>query len=111
MFQADRLAGSGALGRFTARFRDDAGFHTLVRTNTREALAAAGIRVPNGVQVSFAPDVSTALNMALDGPPQPALDNPELDDSALEVVVGGTGAAGRDDEIRQFLELFRLKRA
>lgn len=111
MFQADRLAGSGALGQFTARFHQDAGFHTLVRTNTREALAAAGIRVPNGVEVSFAPDVSSALSMALDGAPRPGADNAELDDGALQAVVGGTGASGRDDEIRQFLEFFKLKRA
>lgn len=107
MRQNNVSAEYGALRQFAERFRDDTAFHELVRNNTSAALAAVGIRVPTGVQVSFAPDAASAINMALDRPGANADLGGVLDDSQLLAVVGGTDARASPEEIKQFVNLLK----
>lgn len=107
MRQNNVPADHGALRQFAERFRDDTAFHELVRNNTSAALAAVGIRVPSGVQVSYAPDAASAISMALDRAAPHAAPGGILDDSLLLEVVGGTGQRASPEEIRQFVDLLK----
>lgn len=100
-----------AIHRFVDRYRDDHGFHDLAHRDARAALAAVGIRVPGGVRVSLASDAASALDMMLDQGAVGGASSTELDDSQLLDVVGGVKFNGYSEEIRGFLDLFKLNRA
>lgn len=99
----------GVFSRFIERFRHDAAFHDLVRENTGAALAQAGIPVPQGVRVGFAPTVTQALSMTLDKSAAASAAANELEDEELLDVVGGVRAGPED--IRNFLGIFDIGRA
>jgi len=107
----DRQSAPNALNRFTSRYRDDAGFQDLVRNDIRAALAQAGISVPHGVNVGFAPSAAHALSMTLDNHPAVQESGNVLDDAELLEVVGGGGAHTDIQEVRNFLSLFNLRKA
>jgi hypothetical protein len=100
-------ANSGALSQFAERFQDDDAFYELVLNDTCAALAAVGIRVPTGVQVCFAPDTTSALDMTLGRKLTSMPLDDILDDSQLQHVVGGASQQASPEEIKQFLNLLK----
>lgn len=110
MLQQNTSDNTDAMDQFTTRFRNDVEFHTLVRQDTHAALAAVGIRVPSGVQVSFASDAASALNLALDQAHPTIPEGSVLDDSQLQAVAGGAGALADTYTMNEFFKLFRLDR-
>lgn len=109
MAREGRLTDSRDLGESAECMRDDADFRVLVRTNTHAALAMVGIRVPGGVRVTYAPDISCALSIAIDQAPQTEVGGATLDECTLHHVVGGIARVGCAGEIKRFLETLQSK--
>lgn len=99
--------GAGELRRFVERFREDADFHDLVRSDIHAALAQAGISVPRGIKVGFASNAATALSMTLDHCADSRDEAYMLDDSELEAVAGGTNGYASFEEIADFLRVLK----
>lgn len=107
MLRDSRDIETSAMRLFIERFREDAGFHDLVRNDIHAALAQVGISVPRGVKVDFAYNAATALSMTLDHSTNFGEEAVQLEDSQLEAVAGGVNGLVSFEEIASFLRVFK----